>query len=95
MLWIMTAAWIAILSSPVVLLVAFLPAGTRCPRCASGDTLPIRWTLLRPVRRWLARRWCTACGWEGIVRRRPAPRPTRRLESVPDAGEDEVPWRSV
>lgn len=98
MLWIMTVLWIAMLCSPIALLVAFLPSGRACPRCAAEDTLPIRWAVLRPVRRWLTRRWCTLCGWEGVARRGRSRRRSRRLESVPDArqrADGDAPWRSA
>jgi hypothetical protein len=51
--------------------------------------------VLRPVRRLLNRRWCTACGWEGIMRvTRHVPVPA--LEVVPDVTDeydDDAVWR--
>lgn len=44
-----------------------LGVGPRCPACR-GATIRVRspWRRLVP---WLERRWCTACYWEGLVRR--------------------------
>jgi hypothetical protein len=68
MFWmVMTALWVVMLLAPLGLLVALLPSGRDCPRCGS-ETLSIRLQLLRPLMRMLNRRWCTSCGWEGIMR---------------------------
>jgi hypothetical protein len=95
MFWMfMTALWVVMLLAPLALLVALLPAGRDCPRCAS-ESIPIRVAVLRPVARYLNRRWCTSCGWEGIMR------VTRQLpvavvETVPeehDSFDDDAVWR--
>lgn len=94
-LWLFVAAlWIAMLLSPVALLIAFLPAGRDCPRCAS-ETLPIRRGLLRPVRRFLQQRWCMACGWEGVTRYAAGMPAALATEPVPDARHepDDEAWR--
>jgi hypothetical protein len=49
-----------------------LHTGRNCPLCR-GETLPLisRWTraLTRLSRRYVfGRRWCSACGWEGVCR---------------------------
>jgi predicted RNA-binding Zn-ribbon protein involved in translation (DUF1610 family) len=51
----------------VVLLLA-LSAGPSCPACG-GEALLV--CLARRLRRvpLIERRWCTACGWEGLLRR--------------------------
>src|SRR5215213_10957578 len=68
MFWMfMTALWVVMLLAPLALLVALLPSGRDCPRCGC-ETLPIQVRALKPLRRFLGRRWCTACSWEGIMR---------------------------
>jgi hypothetical protein len=95
MVWMfMTALWVVMLLAPLALLIALLPAGRDCPRCG-GESLPILTRTLRPVRRLLTRRWCTSCGWEGVMRvSRHLPVPA--LEVVPDHEEydDDAAWRS-
>jgi hypothetical protein len=97
MFWIfITGLWAAMLLSPFILLFLFLPVGRECPRCATGETLPIRSRLLRPMRRMVMLRWCMACGWEGIARNAVMRRPLPKLEVVPDDGKDadeDHPWR--
>lgn len=48
-----------------------LPFGPRCPQCG-GETLPLLARTLARIghvmRRNLQRRWCAACGWEGVIR---------------------------
>ena len=95
MVWmLMTALWVVMLLAPLALLVALLPSGRDCPRCG-GESLPIRVQLLRPVRRFLGRRWCTACGWEGIMRAsRPGPvLALERLHDEPEIIDDDAAWR--
>lgn len=95
MFWMfMTALWVVMLAAPLVLLFALLPAGRECPRC-SGDTLAVQTRLLRPIRRYVLRRWCTACGWEGYARTAaPAPVPGLELtHEVVDETDDDAAWR--
>lgn len=89
MFWMfMTALWVVMLLAPLALLIALLPSGRDCPRCGC-ETLPLQVHALKPVRRFMGRRWCTACSWEGITRvTRNAPVPA--LERVPDTIVDEV-----
>lgn len=97
MVWILvTALWGAMLLSPFVLLYVFLPAGRDCPRCAS-ETLPIRSSILRPIRSLASLRWCIACGWEGVMRHAMLRRPLPKLEVVPDNGDadDDAAWRQT
>lgn len=59
-----------------------LPWGRRCAHCG-GDSLylkdaALRWASAVLPRVLLQRRWCMACGWEGVVRCLPAmPAPQR------------------
>lgn len=95
MFWLFVMAlWAAMLLSPFFLLFLFLPTGRGCPRCA-GDTITIRSRLLRPVTRFASRRWCLACGWEGMTRNSVMRRSLPKLEVVPDDGfdDDNAPWR--
>jgi hypothetical protein len=97
MFWLLVMAlWLALLLSPLVLLFFFLPTGRSCPRC-SGETLLLRSRLLQPVRRLANLRWCTSCGWEGVMRNAVLTRPLPTLEVVPDDKDDpdnDAPWRS-
>ena len=94
MFWtFMTALWVVMLLAPLALLVALLPAGRDCPRCGS-ETLPIRVALLKPLRRFLGRRWCTACGWEGTMRVvRNAPVPAYEVVQETEEHDDDAVWR--
>jgi hypothetical protein len=95
MFWMfMTALWVVMLAAPLVLLVALLPTGRDCPRCG-GESLPIQPRLLRPLRRYLLPRWCTACGWEGYTRTAvPAPIPGLDLAHQPAEEPDpDAVWR--
>ncbi|HYJ80350.1 MAG TPA: hypothetical protein VEW03_12135 [Longimicrobiaceae bacterium] len=96
MFWtFMTALWLVMLVAPIALLVALLPAGRDCPRCGS-ESLPIRVAALRPVRRFLTRRWCTACGWEGVVRitrQEPAPAVEVVHQAPEEAVDEDAVWR--
>ncbi|HET6232895.1 MAG TPA: hypothetical protein VFE05_22655 [Longimicrobiaceae bacterium] len=91
----MAALWVVLLVAPLALLVALLPVGRDCPRCGT-ETLPIRKPLLRPVRRMVAHRWCTACGWEGATRHTHLVPSMPALEAVPEDrdGDDDAAWRS-
>jgi hypothetical protein len=63
-----------------------LPRGVRCPHC-DAEMLAIRNRFIDVVLRKIERRWCMACGWNGVIRRppRPAATPTgpRRPEPRP------------
>lgn len=96
MVWLsITALWVVMLAAPLVLLVALLPAGRDCPRCG-GETLSIRMRILLPVRKMLGHRWCTSCGWEGMMRASSHLVPAPVLEVVPEEREvdDDAPWRN-
>lgn len=97
MFWLFAMAiWAAMLILPIVLLIALLPAGRGCPRCGS-ETLPIQLAWLKPVRQLLQRRWCFACGWEGVSRQGawqrvgsvPEPLVARRTEQA----DDDAAWK--
>jgi hypothetical protein len=96
MFWLLVMAlWIALLLSPLVLLYLFLPAGRDCPRC-SCETILLRSRLLRPARRMVGMRWCTGCGWEGVVRNAVIAGALPTLEVVPDDAGDadtDAPWK--
>lgn len=96
MFWLLvTGLWAAMLLSPFFLLFLFLPSGRDCPRCAA-ETVSIRSSLLRPLRRMASLRWCMACGWEGVTRNAVIRRPLPKLEVVPDdasEGDEDAPWR--
>ena len=95
MFWMfMTALWVVMLLAPLGLLVALLPTGRDCPRCGS-ETLPIRVAFLRPVMRLLNRRWCTSCGWEGIMRvSSHVPVPAMEVVTEErDEYDDDAAWR--
>lgn len=91
--WLMTALWVVMLVAPLALLVAMIPAGRECPRCG-GETLLLRDRALMPVRRFLGRRWCAACGWEGVARTsRTAPVPALEAARAPGEADDDAVWR--
>ena len=94
MFWMfMTALWVVMLLAPLALLVALLPAGRDCPRCG-GETLLLRHRMLHAVRRFLGRRWCTACGWEGLMRySQNVPVPAMEVVEVRDEADDDAVWR--
>lgn len=96
MFWMFVVAlWVAMLLSPIALLIAFLPAGRDCPRCGT-ETVPIRTRLLRPFGRLLQQRWCMSCGWDGVMRRAARPRPAPAPESVSETTQevdDDAAWR--
>ncbi len=94
MFWMfMTALWVVMLLAPLALLVALLPSGRDCPRCG-GETLLLRHPVLGPVRRFMGRRWCTACSWEGLMRypHRHA-LPVLEMAEVRDEADDDAVWR--
>lgn len=93
MFWLfMTLLWTVMLVAPVALLIALLPAGRDCPRCGA-ETLPIRVRMLRPLRRFMGQRWCTACGWEGLARTA-TPQPVPAVEVALDQPvDDDAAWR--
>lgn len=95
MLWMfMTGLWIVMLLAPLALLAVLLPTGRGCPRCG-GETLLLQSRLLRPVRRWFGRRWCSACGWEGLMRfGAPAPAPAPEAAAAPEEVDDDAAWRA-
>lgn len=92
----MTVLFVAMLLAPLALMVAVLPAGRDCPRCG-GETFGIHVRALKPVRRKLGRRWCAACGWEGVMRTpaRTAPIPAVAAVSPaePHEVDDDAAWR--
>jgi hypothetical protein len=95
MLWmVMTALWIVMLVAPLALLAALLPAGRGCPRCGT-ETFLLQSRALRPVQRLFARRWCSGCGWEGLVRttRPGAPAPASPAPATGEEIDDDAVWR--
>ena len=95
MFWMfMTVLWVVMLLAPLVLLVALLPCGRDCPRCG-GETVLMRYRLLSATRRFLGRRWCLACGWEGMMRFSARHQPPALVvaEPVPDEVDDDAVWR--
>jgi hypothetical protein len=80
--WILSTLWFVLLIAPAVLVVAVLPGGRRCPRCGD-DTVRVQSPLLEFVRRWLTRRWCIGCGWEGVARCGYRTRPRRSRKPAP------------
>jgi hypothetical protein len=77
--WVIVAVLFAtvLLRLAMVLGVAYflVPRGPACPHC-DMDMLPVRHALLDRCLPGLQRRWCLSCGWNGVVRRGPAPAPT-------------------
>ena len=65
-----------LLRAGIVLFVVYLilPATRTCPRCATDLTM-IRHPVLRRLLPYVEHRWCLGCGWSGVVRRIPPPRP--------------------
>ncbi len=60
-----------------------IPRRSRCPRCGeTADRLMVPW-LVRVMR--LERRWCLACGWEGIAKSLPAADARAGRRSMPIA----------
>lgn len=83
-----------------------LPFGRRCPHCG-GETMPLLARTLariaRVCRMSLHRRWCVACGWEGVVRLPrelartgpPPPAPVSDTASTATARTVDVRWLTV
>jgi hypothetical protein len=94
MFWMfMTALWVVMLLAPLALLAALLPAGRDCPRCGT-DTFLLKSRVLHPVRRFFGRRWCSACGWEGLMRfGRPAPARVSEPAPAHEEVDDDAVWR--
>ncbi len=95
MFWMfLVALWVAMLISPIALLIAFLPSGRDCPRCG-GETIPIRNRLLHPFRRFLSLRWCMACGWDGVMRQTRWAQPVHQYETAETTleADDNAAWR--
>jgi ribosomal protein S27AE len=94
MFWMfMTALWVVMLLAPLALLAALLPAGRDCPRCGT-ETFLLRSRALRAARRLLGRRWCSACGWEGLMRTgRPGPAPVVEAARAVEEIDDDAAWR--
>ena len=55
-----------------VVFVLILPRGDRCPMC-DAVTLRVRSPVLGRIR--LTKRWCLACGWDGVMRLGPSDEP--------------------
>lgn len=58
-----------VIAATLVFLV-LLPRGDRCPNCDAG-TLRLASPLADRVLPWFCKRWCLACGWQGMLRRGP------------------------
>ncbi len=64
-----------ILAATAVFIV-LLPKGDRCPLCDAA-TLRVQHTVWNRIAPFFRTSWCTACGWEGMLRHgtvSPAPR---------------------
>lgn len=48
-----------------------LPTLQLCPTCAHRTQAVLLPGLMRPLQRWISRRWCPDCEWEGIGRKGP------------------------
>jgi hypothetical protein len=55
-----------------VVFVLILPRGDRCPLC-DAVTVRVHSPALGRIR--LAKRWCLACGWDGVMRTGPTDAP--------------------
>lgn len=51
-----------------IVFILILPRGDRCPMC-DAVTLRVHSSALRHFHLPLAKRWCLACGWVGVMRR--------------------------
>ena len=56
-----------------------LPTLHMCPTCAHRTQAVLLPGLLRPLQRWISRRWCPDCEWEGVGRKGPEFIPGRPL----------------
>ncbi len=72
-----------IVAATVVFLL-ILPRGDRCPLC-DAVTLRVESRGLRLSHLPLAKRWCLACGWEGMMR------PPEQSTSAPKSGDHALP----
>jgi hypothetical protein len=58
-----------------VVFALLLPAGDRCPNC-DAVTVRVESAFADRFLPWFHKRWCLACGWQGMQRRGPlSPRP--------------------
>jgi len=48
-----------------------IPSGRMCPQCGGGTSSVTFDYLASLLERWLQKRWCSRCGWEGIGRNGP------------------------
>jgi len=55
-----------------VVFVLILPRGDRCPLC-DAVTVRLHSPILGHI--WLTKRWCLACGWDGVMRLGPSDEP--------------------
>jgi hypothetical protein len=53
-----------------IVFLLLLPKGDRCPNC-DGVTMRIASPFSDRVLPWFRKRWCLACGWQGMLRRGP------------------------
>jgi len=56
-----------------------LPTLNFCPTCAHRTQAVMLPRLMRPLQRWISRRWCPDCEWESIGRKGPEFIPGRKL----------------
>jgi hypothetical protein len=84
--------WVLLLGMPFLLLLVWVPRGSRCPQCQEATAL-LRSPLLRLVPWRVESRWCLSCGWEGFSRPRTRPRWFLEWERERDrAYPDSAPW---
>ena len=50
-----------------------LPQDDRCPHC-DAETLYVQSPGFNRIMPWFRTSWCPECRWEGMLRKRPAPR---------------------
>lgn len=65
-----------------IVFLAILPDNEDCPIC-NAPTLRLQRRVWRFVSPALRPSWCPECGWEGLLRRRPAARASRAAHSAP------------